>query len=344
MRAINTARRERVEAVEHKDKRVHESILGAVGNTPLVRLGRFAGDAQADVFAKIEFMNPMGSIKDRIARWLVEKAERDGRLRPGMTILEASSGNTAMGLAMVAILKGYKCKMVVRDSITIEKRAFLRALGVDVIEVDHKLPRESPDSYNNIAEHIARAHPEYYFPDQHNNRENNEAHYHSTGPEIWDQMDGRIDYLVCGIGTGGTLSGTAKFLKERDPSIRVVAVDPVGSVLEHYWRTRELGTPSKYLVEGLGDECIVGCVDFDLIDEVIKIKDADAFLTARELARTEALMAGGSSGGAAWAARERARRVGGGARIVTILPDSAFRYGSTVYNDEWLKGKGLLDE
>lgn len=343
MRGISAARRERIEPFEDANKRVYESILGAVGNTPLVRLSRFAAGALADVFAKVEFMNPMGSIKDRIARWLIEKAERDGRLRPGMTILEASSGNTAMGLAMVAILKGYTCKMIVRDSITREKRAFLRALGVEVTEVDHRLPRESPESYNNIAEHIARAHPEYYFPDQHNNRENNEAHYHSTGPEIWDQMNGRIDYLVAGIGTGGTLSGTAKFLKERDPRIRVVAVDPLGSVLEHYWRTRELGTPSRYLVEGLGDECIVGCVDFDLIDEVIKVKDADAFLTARELARTEALMAGGSSGAAAWAARELARRSDRPARIVTILPDSAFRYGSTVYNDEWLKEKGILD-
>lgn len=326
------------------DKRVYESILGAVGNTPLVRLARFCGGLQAEVYAKIEFMNPMGSIKDRIARWLIEKAEKDGRLKPGMTILEASSGNTAMGIAMVSILKGYKCKMVVRDSITREKRSFLRALGVEVVEVDHRLPRESPDSYNNIADHIAKANPDYYFPDQHNNRENNEAHYHSTGPEIWDQMDGRIDILVAGIGTGGTLSGTAKYLKEQDPRIRVIAVDPVGSVLMHYWKTRELGTPSKYMVEGLGDECIVGCVDFDLIDDMLKVADRDAFLSARELAQTEALMGGGSSGAAAWAAREVARRENRPARIVTILPDSAFRYGSTVYNDEWLKEKGLVDE
>jgi len=328
--------------MNNQNSRVHESLLGAVGNTPLVKLARFCSGAASDVFAKVEFMNPMGSIKDRLARYLVEKAEREGRLRPGMTLLEASSGNTAMGMAMVAIVKGYKCKMIVRDSITREKRAFLRALGVDVMEVDHRLPRESPESYNNIATHVARSDPNYYFPDQHNNRENNEAHYHSTGPEIWEQMEGRIDYLVAGVGTGGTLSGTARYLKERDARIRVVAVDPHGSVLGHYWKTRELTSSSRYLVEGLGDECIIGCVEFDLIDEVLKVTDRDAFLTARELARTEAMMAGGSSGAAAWAARTLAQRLARPARIVTILPDSAFRYGSTVYNDEWLREKGFL--
>ena len=326
----------------NNDKRVYDSILGAVGNTPLVRLDRFVGPCKAHVYAKVEFMNPMGSIKDRIARYLVEKAEADGRLKPGMTLLEASSGNTAMGMAMVAILKGYTCKMIVRDSITIEKRSFLRALGVELVVVDHTLPREHPGSYNNVAAHVAASEPNCYFPDQHNNRENNEAHYHSTGPEVWDQMDGKIDYLVCGIGTGGTLSGTARFLKERDPKIKVVAVDPEGSVLGHYWKTRQLGESGRYLVEGLGDECIIGCVEFDLIDDVIKVKDGDAFRSARELARTEAMMVGGSSGAAAWGARELAKQVGA-RRIVTVLPDSAFRYGSTVYNDEWMRDKGLLD-
>lgn len=342
MRALPVARPEAIDPkTESNSRRVHDSILDAVGNTPLVRLARFA-PGPAEVFAKVEFMNPMGSIKDRIARYLVEKAERDGRLKPGMTLLEASSGNTAMGMAMVAILKGYKCKMIVRDSITKEKRSFLRALGVDVIEVDHTLPREHPGSYNNIANHIAATEPNAYFPDQHNNRENNEAHYHSTGPEVWDQMDGRIDYLVCGIGTGGTLGGTARYLKERDPNIKCIAVDPEGSVLGHYWKTRELTESGRYLVEGLGDECLIGCVEFDLIDDVLKVKDADSFLTARELARTEALMAGGSSGAAAWAARTLARSLNRPARIVTILPDSAFRYMSTVYNDDWLKTKGII--
>lgn len=342
MRALPVARPEAIEPkTEPNTRRVHDSILDAVGNTPLVRLARFA-PGPAEVFAKVEFMNPMGSIKDRIARYLVEKAERDGRLKPGMTLLEASSGNTAMGMAMVAILKGYKCKMIVRDSITKEKRSFLRALGVEVIEVDHTLPREHPGSYNNIATHVAATEPNAYFPDQHNNRENNEAHYNSTGPEVWNQMDGRIDYLVCGIGTGGTLGGTARYLKERDPNIKCVAVDPEGSVLGHYWKTRELTESGRYLVEGLGDECLIGCVEFDLIDDVLKVKDADSFLTARELARTEALMAGGSSGAAAWAARTLARSLNRPARIVTILPDSAFRYMSTVYNDDWLKTKGII--
>lgn len=342
MRPLPLNRADAIEPFATDTKRVHDSLLGAVGRTPLVKLSRFVGPCPAEVYAKVEFMNPMGSIKDRLARYLIERAEADGRLRPGMTLLEASSGNTAMGMAMVAILKGYHCKMIVRDSISIEKRAFLRALGVEVVEVDHTLPREHPGSYNNIATHVAQTEPNAYFPDQHNNRENNEAHYHSTGPEIWTQMDGRIDYLVCGVGTGGTLGGTARFLKERDPRIQCIAVDPEGSVLGHYWKTKELTTSSRYLVEGLGDECIIGCVEFDLIDDVVKVHDRDAFRTARELARTEAMMAGGSSGAAAFAARALAHKLDRPARIVTVLPDSAFRYGSTVFNDAWLKEKGVL--
>jgi cystathionine beta-synthase len=347
------------EGWRHAPPRACESILGAVGNTPLVRMSRFAGPVAAELFAKVEFLNPMGSIKDRIARFLVEKAERDGRLRKGDVIVEASSGNTALGLAMVAILKGYRCKMIVRDSISREKKNFLRALGVELMEVDARLPRESPDSYNNVAGRVAAGTPGAYFPDQHNNRENNEAHYRTTGPEIWEQMEGRIDYVVAGIGTGGTLSGVARYVKERDPRVQVVAVDPVGSVFHDYFRTGRLMESRRYLIEGLGDECIVGCVEFDLIDRVIQVTDQDAFLTARELARTEALLAGGSSGAAAWAARVVAREVGGHgrvgrpgrgrgrgrgrhpARIVTILPDSAFRYGSQFFSDDWMLSKGL---
>jgi cystathionine beta-synthase len=321
-------------------KRVYENVLGAVGHTPMVKLGRLI-PGPATVYAKVEFLNPMGSIKDRLARHLIDKAEKDGRLKPGSVLIEASSGNTALGLAMMANLRGYRCKMIVRDSVSKEKRNFLTALGVELVLVDNKLPREHPDSYNRIADRIAAETPNSYYPDQHNNRENNEAHYLTTGPEIWDQMDGKIDYIVAGIGTGGTLSGVARYVKEQDPKVQVVAVDPAGSVFAHYFKTGKLADSTRYLIEGLGDETIVGCVEFERIDRVITVTDQDAFKTARELARKESLLAGGSSGAAAWAARELAKELGRPARIVTILPDSAFRYGSQFFSDEWLQARGM---
>ena len=323
------------------ESRVCESVVDAVGNTPMVRLARFVPGGPAEVYAKVEFLNPMGSIKDRLARHFIESAEKDGRLKPGATIVESSSGNTALGLAMMAIVKGYRCKMIVRDSISREKKNFLRLLGVELVTVDSKLPRESPDSYNNISERIVRETPNAFYPDQHNNRENNEAHYRTTGPEIWEQMDGRIDYFVAGIGTGGTLSGVARFLKEKDPRIRVVGVDPVGSVFYEYFKTGKLGESKRYLIEGLGDEFIIRCVQFELIDRMIQVSDREAFQCARELARKEALMAGGSSGAVVCAARKLAQELTGPARIVTVLPDSAFRYSSQFYDDEWLRDHDL---
>jgi cystathionine beta-synthase len=308
----------------------------------MVRLNRVTAGLKAEVWAKLEFLNPMGSIKDRIAKYMIEKAESDGRLRKGQLILENSSGNTALGLALVAIQKGYRLKVVVRDSISPEKLAQLRALGVEVHFADTSLPPEHPDSYNNITPRLARETPGCFFPDQHNNRENNEAHYATTGPEIWEQMEGRIDFLVAGMGTGGTIGGAASYLKEKDPAIRVVAVDPEGSVFYDYFRTGKRVEPKPYAIEGLGDEFIIGTADFSVIDDMIRVSDRDAFLTARRLARGEGIMGGGSSGAALWAVLELAKRLDRPARIVTIFPDGASRYLSTIFNDDWMRERGYI--
>ena len=325
-----------------RDKRCYEDILEVIGNTPMVRLNRISAGMACQVYAKLEFLNPMGSSKDRIARHLIEAAERDGRLQPGDLILENSSGNTAMGMAMVAIQKGYRMKAVVRDRISKEKLDQLLALGVDVHKVDTTLPPEHPDSYNNITPRLARELPHCYFPDQHNNRENNQAHYLGTGREIWEQMDGKIDMLIAGMGTGGTVGGVGRYLKEQDPKVKVVAVDVEGSVFTEFFRTGKAGVAAPYLLEGLGDEFLIGCADFSVVDDIVQVADRDAFHAARELARREGLLVGGSSGAVVCALRQAAKVLPEGARVAVIFPDSASRYLSTIFNDEWMREKGML--
>jgi cystathionine beta-synthase len=328
--------------MNHNRKQAHENILDIVGNTPLVRLNRLTNGISSRIYAKLEFLNPMGSVKDRVARYMIEKAEKDGRIKEGQLIIENSSGNTAVGLALVALQKGYKLKVVVRDSLSKEKLDQLKALGVDVHKVDSTLPPESPDSYNNITPRIVASTPGCYFPDQHNNRENNEAHYASTGPEIWEQMGGRIDYFVAGIGTGGTISGVARYLKEKDPSIKIIGVDPEGSIFYDYFHTGKIVESNRYLIEGLGDEFLIQCVEFDLIDDIYRVSDKDSFQHARRLVKQEGILGGGSSGAALWGALKLARSLEKPARIVTIFPDSASRYLSTIFNDQWMADKGLL--
>jgi cystathionine beta-synthase len=323
-------------------KKIFTSVIDCIGHTPLVRLNHVADGIAGEVFAKLEFLNPMGSSKDRIARYMIEKAEKEGRIKKGDLIIENSSGNTAMGLALIAIQKGYRLKVVVRDRISREKLDQLKALGVEIHMVDSSLPPDSPDSYNNITPRMARETPNCFFPDQHNNRDNNEAHYRGTGPEIWEQMQGKIDYFVAGIGTGGTIGGTARFLKEKDPNIKVIAIDPVGSVFHGHFLKRANVSSGPYLLEGLGDEFMIRCADFSVIDDMFQVTDKEAFLTARELARREGILAGGSSGAALWGVRQLAKKLDRPARIVTIFPDGAARYLSTIYNDEWLKDKGMI--
>ena len=325
------------------EMRLYDRISDAVGWTPMVRLRRTVDAPDCDAFAKIEFMNPMGSVKDRIAKFMIEKAVREGVLQPGDVVVESSSGNTALGLAMMVVLEDLRCRMVVRRQTSREKLDCLRAMGVELVLVDGDLPPDHPESYNRKARQIAAETPRAFFPDQHNNRDNSEAHYRTTGPEIWRQMDGRIDYFVAGIGTGGTICGVTRYLKEQDPRIKAIAVDPVGSVFYDYFKTGRTTEPKPSLLEGLGDEEIIGCPEFELIDDMYQVTDREAFLAARELARTEAILAGGSSGAALWGVRKLARQIDRPARIVTVFPDSGSRYMSTIYNDDWMRRQGFGD-
>jgi len=320
----------------------HSNIINIIGNTPMVRLNKIVENLNCQVFAKLEFLNPMGSSKDRIAKYLIEQAEQSGKIKPGDTILESSSGNTAIGLALMAIQKGYNLKVVVRDSTSKEKLDMLRALGATVIKADTSLPPNHAKSYNNIAKTFAKDEINCYFPDQHNNRDNNEAHYHSTGPEIWDQMDGQIDAFIAGMGTGGTIGGVGKYLKEKNPKIKIVAVDVDGSVFTSYFYTGKMEEPSHYLLEGLGDEFIIDCADFSVIDEIVQVSDKEAFYGARELVMKEGILAGGSSGAVLQAIRKIAPALSPNARIATLFPDGASRYLGTIFNDDWMKEMGMI--
>ncbi|WP_456408865.1 PLP-dependent cysteine synthase family protein [Caldithrix abyssi] len=311
--------------------KVHPNLLDAIGNTPLVKLNFVTHGLKANIFAKLEFMNPGGSIKDRIARYMIEKAERSGRIKPGDTIIENSSGNTAIGLAMVAIQKGYKCKIVIRDTTSPEKIRMLQHLGAETILVDASLPPEDEKSYNHFAEHLAKRTPNAYYVDQHNNLDNNEAHYKTTGPEIWQQLSGKIDYLVCGIGTGGTLFGAGRYLKEKNPQIKLIGIDPQGSVFYHYFKHHKKVRPAPYRLEGLGDEFILKTVEFELLDDMLQVDDETAFDYSRRLAREEGIIAGGSSGANLYGALEIARKIDREVNIVTIFPDSGFRYLSSIF-------------
>jgi cystathionine beta-synthase len=345
---LNLAKKEKKSEAQMNEKIpdrptfLYKNILEGIGNTPLIKLNKTTQEVKPEIFAKLEYFNPMGSVKDRIAKYMIEKAEKEGRIKPGDTIIDNSSGNTALGLAMVCSVKGYKVKMVVRDNLSMEKVKFLKAMNVELVMVDHTLNPDSPESYNNITSRIVQETPGGYHFDQHNNRENSETHYHTTGQEIWDQMGGKIDFFVAGIGTGGTICGIAEFLKQKDPKIKAIGVDPVGSVFYDYYHTKKLIRPSPYLLEGLGDEFLIGCIDFDLIDDIYKITDKNAFQMTRELADKDAILAGGSSGAALWGCLELAKKVGQSARIVTLFADSGTRYLSSIYNDAWLKEKGFL--
>ncbi len=308
-----------------------ENLLDAIGNTPLIKINNITKGLKSTIWAKLEFMNPGGSVKDRISKYMVEKAEKEGKLKPGDTIIENSSGNTAFGLAMVALQKGYKCKIVIRDTTSIEKIRMLQHLGAETILVDASIPPEDERSYNNYAKIIVRETPNSYYIDQHNNLANNEAHYKTTGPEIWEQMQGKIDYFIIGIGTGGTICGIAKYFKEKDPKIKVIAVDPVGSIFYDYFKHKKLIKPFHYSLEGLGDEFLLPTVQFEYIDDMVKIDDQTAFDYTLKLAEKEGIIAGGSSGANIYAALKLAEELDREAQIVTMFPDSGYKYFSTIF-------------
>ena len=278
-----------------------------------------------------------------MALYMVEDAEKCGLLKPGGTIVEGSSGNTGAALAMIAAVKGYRCIITMPDKMSAEKKNSMIALGAEVIITPTDVPPDSPQSYYSVARRIAVETPNAWYPDQYNNPKNIEAHYHTTGPEIWEQTQGQIDYLVAGIGTGGTLSGAGRYLKERRPNAKVVAIDPEGSVFYEYFKTGKLPRPHLYQVEGIGEDYLVKAVDFSLMDDILQVDDKNSFLMARRLSREEGIFAGGSSGSAVWAALKLAAQVDGDKNIVVILPDSGNRYLSKIYNDEWMKKNGFLN-
>ncbi len=323
-----------------------ESLLDLVGHTPLVRLSRVtrglgAAEAQPLLLAKLEMLNPGGSVKDRIGLPMIEAAERAGLLRPGGVIVEPTSGNTGHGLAIAAALKGYRCIFVMADKQSEEKRSLLRAYGAEVVVCPTDVPPESPDSYYSVARRLVEETPGAFSPGQYWNRENPAAHERTTGPEIWEQTAGRITHLVAAAGTGGTISGTGRYLKARNPAIEVVGADPEGSVLSG-------DAARSYLTEGVGEDFFPGTFDPAIVDRWVRVPDRDAFHAARRLAREEGILAGGSAGTAIAAAqllvRELTEQGRGDAVVVVILPDTGRNYLSKFYDDDWLLARGLLGE
>jgi len=323
--------------------RIHDSILDTIGNTPIVRLRNMARDCKAELVAKIEFMNPGGSVKDRIAVQIVAEAEAKGLLKPGGTIVEATSGNTGTGLAMVAAVRGYRTILVMPDKVSREKINLLKAFGAEVMVTPTAVPPDSPESYYEVARRFAREIPGAYLANQYYNPTNPEAHYRTTGPEIWSQTGGRLDYFVVALGTGGTVSGTARYLKEQDPKIKVVGADPVGSILKDFYYTKQMTQARTYKVEGIGEDFIPGTMDFSMIDEVMQVNDFQSLNTCRRLAREEGILAGGSAGTALFVALTVARRAKEGERVVVLIPDTGERYLTKVHSDEWMRDNRLLD-
>lgn len=325
---------------------VYNHVLDLIGRTPLVKLNRMADSNMATVYAKLENLNPGGSVKDRMALNMVRRAEEQGRLKPGDTLVESTSGNTGLGLAMTAAVKGYKCVFTMPDKMSKEKVDMLKAYGAEVIITRTDLDHDHPDSYVEVAKRVARERPGGFYTDQYYNMDNPEAHYQTTGPEIWEDTDGEIDCLVGGIGTGGTISGAGKYLKEKAKEagreLTIVCPDPVGSIYHDEFYKGCSGEPGIYRVEGIGHDFMVGTLDMSVIDEVLEVSDKESFLAARRLTREEGIFAGGSTGTAIHGAIQTAKALGPGKIVVVIVCDSGDRYLSKCFDDDWMKDMGYL--
>jgi cystathionine beta-synthase len=322
----------------------YDSVLDTIGWTPLIRLGRIGAGLRTAIFGKAEYANPGGSVKDRIGLAIIEAAEQRGELKPGGTIVEGTSGNTGVGLAIAASLKGYRCIFTMPDKMSQEKVRLLKAYGAEVVITPTAVPPDHPDHYIVKAKQIVLQTPGAVFADQFYNPVNPEAHYLTTGPEIWEQTGGKVTHFVAGAGTGGTVSGVGKYLKEQNPKVRVVAGDPIGSLYTHYHRTKTMGEGHPYKVEGIGGDKIPTTIWFDQIDEFRQVPDRTSFTMARRLAREEGILVGGSAGLNVWLAVEIAREVDDpAAMVVTILADTGERYLSKVFSDEWMQENQMLE-
>jgi cystathionine beta-synthase len=321
----------------------HKDILDVIGNTPLVRLNRIAQGVRPTMLAKLEYLNPGGSVKDRIGIAMLEAAEKAGRIKPGGTIIEGTSGNTGMGLALAAALKGYRCIFTMPDKMSQEKIDGLRALGAEVIVTPTEVEHDDPRSYHSVAQRLSREIPNSIYPNQYENPANTDAHYKTTGPEIWEQTGGKVTHVVIGVGTGGTITGVARFLKEKNPNIRVIGADPVGSIFAEMFRTGRKPPVQPYKTEGIGQTELPANVDFSVIDELYAVPDKNAFLLTRQLARSEGIFAGGSAGSALFAAFKAAEKLTENDVMVIVIPDSGTRYLSKIYNDNWMRENQFLE-
>lgn len=324
---------------------IYKSILEAIGNTPIVRINSVAKNCSANIHAKLEFMNPGGSIKDRIGWYIIENAEKKGLIKPGGTLVESTSGNTGFGLAIAAAIKGYQCIFVLPDKMSDEKIKSLRAFGAKVVVTPTAVEPEDPRSYYSVSKRLTLETPNAFYTDQYNNLANRECHYSHTGPEILKQMPD-IDVFVAGIGTGGTICGVGKYLKEKKPDVKIVAVDPVGSLVYDYFKTKKFIKAKTYLIEGIGEDFLPGNYDFSVIDDMVQVKDKESFLMTREMLKKEGIYSGISSGAAMvgalrWLESQKGKYKN--KNVLVILPDSGNRYLSKVYDDDWMREAGFLD-
>jgi cystathionine beta-synthase len=320
------------------------NILEAVGRTPIVKLQSVARHVSAEIFVKCEYLNPAGSMKDRVAMNIVADAERRGLLRPGGTIIEATSGNTGMGLAMVAAIRGYQCIFVMPDKMSQEKISSLKAFGAKVVICPTAVEPEDPRSYYSVSRRLVEETPGAFYANQYHNPANPEAHYLSTAPELWEQTGGEIDVFCAGMGTGGTISGCGRYFKEKKPGFKIVGVDPIGSLYYEYVKTGRLTKPFSYYVEGIGEDFLPTTMNLKIIDDIIRVDDKECFMMTRRLTREEGIFAGGSSGAAVAGAVKYAEKSGKKENILILLPDGASKYLSKIFNDDWMRQNGFLDE
>lgn len=323
----------------------YDNIMDAIGHTPLVQLKSVGSDLPCKFLVKVEFFNPGGSVKDRIGPAIISDAEKRGILKPGGTIVEATSGNTGVGLAIAAAARGYRCIFVMPDKMSQEKIQLLRAFGARVVVTPTAVEPDDPRSYYSVAHRLVDETPNAILADQYENPVNPQAHYETTGPEIWEQTAGKITHFVAGVGTGGTITGTGRYLKEKNPAVQIIGIDPVGSILYDLHRTGDYTKAESYKVEGIGEDFLPGTTDLSVIDAMVQVSDRDSFLTTRRLVREEGIFCGGSSGSAVWGAMHyaRERQLGPDDVVVIVIPDSGSRYLSKVFDDDWMRENGFLE-